>query len=540
LLATLPSFSMLNRIRQLTPPTDPPEYGLAFFLFAAFMAMGGLTWGLLCLYFEFYMASAIPLGYTFFTLANYVFWKKTGKFRAVKFVQVAFSISLPFLFQWLLGGYRPTGVVMLWAVLALIGLLTFYGTRYVLYWAGLFLFLTIISVLQDSYFSQFTPDALHSETVQNSLMAVNFFIVSFMLFVLARYFVQIQRETVLEVRLMNHSLKASEQEKEQAYQEVLASEEEIRQSMEELTITNEQLAGLQDELQVALLAEQQAKTELEKAKDSEIAKKNEKILSSINYAKRIQDVLLPSAEKMETIFPHSFVLYRPRDVVSGDFYWSEKIDDKRFLVVADCTGHGVPGALMAMLGIQAFSGLVLRWGRSRPSEILTEVDARIRQMLQQKSGKNRDGMDAALIALDDETGTLEYAGAKVPLIFIANGSATRVKANVKPIGGHAEKHKGAYTNHMFAQAEIDAFYLFSDGYQDQMGGPEGRKFMSKRFRSLLEVLAYIPAKEQKHSLTQILDDWMGKEAAKRERQFDDILVVGVQLNPPPEQTTLTL
>lgn len=539
MLAILPSFSMLNRIRQLTPTTNPPEYGLAFFLFAAFMATGGLTWGLLCLYFEFYLASAIPLGYTLFTLLNYFFWKKTEKFKLVKFVQVAFSISLPFLFQWLLGGYRPTGVVMLWAVLALIGLLTFYGTRYVLYWAGLFLFLTIISVLQDNYFSRFTPDALQSETVQNSLMAVNFFVVSFMLFVLARYFVQIQRETVIEVREANSALKASEQEKEQAYQEVLASEEEIRQSMEELTITNEQLAGLQEELKTALFAEQQAKSQLEKAKDSEIAKKNEKILSSINYAKRIQDVLLPSAEKMEAIFPHSFVLYRPRDVVSGDFYWCEKIDEKRFLVVADCTGHGVPGALMAMLGIQAFSGLVLRWGHSRPAEILTEVDARIRQMLQQKSGKNRDGMDAALVVLDDEAQTLEYAGAKVPLILAAEGKATRVKGNPKPIGGHAEKHKGAYSNHTFAQAEIDAFYLFSDGYQDQMGGPEGRKFMSKRFRSLLEVLAYIPAQEQKNSLIQILDDWMGKDAEKKERQYDDILVVGIQLNAP-EQTTLTL
>lgn len=531
---------MLNRIRQLTPPTNPPEYGLAFFLFAAFMAMGGFVWGLLCLYFEFYMASAIPLGYTFSTFVNYVFWKKTGKFRAVKFVQVAFSISLPFLFQWLLGGYRPTGVVMLWAVLALIGLLTFYGTRYVLYWAGLFLFLTIISVLQDSYFSQFTPDALHSETVQNSLMAVNFFVVSFMLFVLARYFVQVQRETVLEVRLINHSLKASEQEKEQAYQEVLASEEEIRQSMEELTITNEQLAGLQEELRVALVAEQEAKSELEKAKDSEIAKKNKNILSSINYAKRIQDVLLPSVEKMEAIFPHSFVLYRPRDVVSGDFYWSERIGKKRFLVVADCTGHGVPGALMAMLGIQAFSGLVLRWGHSRPAEILTEVDVRIRQMLQQKSGKNRDGMDAALVVLDDEVGSLEYAGAKVPLVLTANGQAIRVKADTKPIGGHSNKHKGTYTNHTFAQVEVNSFYLFSDGYQDQMGGPEGRKFMSRRFRNLLEVLSFSPANEQKNSLTQILDDWMGKDAKKKERQFDDILVVGVQLNPPPKATTFTL
>lgn len=250
------------------------------------------------------------------------------------------------------------------------------------------------------------------------------------------------------------------------------------------------------------------------------------LTDSIRYAKRLQDSILPPEKYIKDKLPDSFVLFRPRDIVSGDFYWMEEVDSKVLFSAVDCTGHGVPGAFMSLVGANALNQAVNEHKKSSPAEILDDLHSiSSKQMNKEVDEENpvRDGMDLAMCAIDRKNLRLEYAGANNPLYLLRNGEIQTVKADKFPIGGFEVGEK-SYTNHSIELEEGDIIYIFSDGYADQFGGKKGKKFMYRQFRETLIELSDRPMEEQRDELDRILDEWKGSY-----EQVDDILIIGVRV-----------
>lgn len=326
-----------------------------------------------------------------------------------------------------------------------------------------------------------------------------------------------------------------------AYQEVLASEEEIRQNAEELRATNEELLDTKNELEGALAREENAKAELEKSKDSEIATKNKKIMSSLRYAERIQRALLPSTDILKNYLPNSFLFLKPRDVVSGDFYWFQEIRERQnefkvIVAAADCTGHGVPAAFMSIMGHDALNTIVKINKITEPHHILDEMNSLIITKLYQedKDTQIKDGMDASICTfsfiVDPDTKEykckkIEYAGAKNPIVYIHNGNVEIIKGTRRAIGGE-QRSKHEFTKHEIPLEGGVTLYLFSDGYQDQFGGPRQEKFLSKRFRQLLFSIHKEPMEIQQNMIDDVMQKWMNQSS---QSQMDDMLVLGIKV-----------
>lgn len=266
---------------------------------------------------------------------------------------------------------------------------------------------------------------------------------------------------------------------------------------------------------------------------NQIQKQNENISKSINYAQGIQRALLPSQKNLEQYFADSFIYFKPRDVVSGDYYWFKPIPGKngefniktdKFAISAiDCTGHGVPGAFLSMIGYNLLDEIIDK-GVHKPGRILQELNRGIRRALRQDETDNRDGMDMALCLWDPKTRTIEFSGAKNPLVYIANGELIRIRGDKESIGGGANFDQ-EFTTHTIAVDSTTWIYMFTDGYIDQFGGNDGRKFMIKNFTELLHHIHEFPASEQREILKITFNEWKREEYS----QIDDVLVVGYKL-----------
>lgn len=247
------------------------------------------------------------------------------------------------------------------------------------------------------------------------------------------------------------------------------------------------------------------------------------ITASIRYAKRLQDSILPPREYINSLLPQSFVLFKPKDIVSGDFYWFQETKDKVLFSAVDCTGHGVPGAFMSLIGANALTRIVGEDNVDKPSVILDELNRLSSEALNKSTEgvEIRDGMDVAICAYDKKNNILEYAGANNPLYLIRNNEVIQTKADKLAIASFEPNSKN-YTNHKIQIEKGDAVYIFSDGYADQFGGEKGRKFMYRRFRELLIEIKEKPAIEQKSILNSTIEEWRGIQ-----EQVDDILIIGV-------------
>ncbi len=268
--------------------------------------------------------------------------------------------------------------------------------------------------------------------------------------------------------------------------------------------------------------------------NKEIDRQNEKINGSINYAKRIQEAMLHNAELRQQLIPESFILFKPRDSVSGDFYFLSEIkswyDPDVVIAAVDCTGHGIPGAFMSMIGMNSLNQIIGQ-GEAETDQILQNLDKTIKTSLQQETTGNKDGMDVALCIYRKEKGVIEFSGAKNPLVYVQNNELFQIKGDIHPIGGIRKgkkkgKIKKVFKKHTVVIDQPTMIYLFSDGYQDQFGGEEGAKFMSKKFKQLLLEISNEPVEEQKAILENRLHEWMGQL-----KQTDDILVMGIKLMP---------
>jgi len=243
---------------------------------------------------------------------------------------------------------------------------------------------------------------------------------------------------------------------------------------------------------------------------------------SLIYAQRIQEALLPSEDYFRKYFKDSFVLFRPKDIVSGDFYWIGEKGEKIFVVAADCTGHGVPGALMSVIGLEIIDKTINEDNIENPSAILSVMNKGLEKTFSREKNIGtiiRDGMDIGLCVIDKKKKKIEYAGAFFPLYLIRDDSLIEIKGDKIIIGMNPEGL--SYTRHEFDLRKDDIIYIFSDGYVDQFGGTENKKFMYRRFRYLLLTIHRFPVNDQKSILEENIKTWMNGNS-----QIDDIMVIG--------------
>jgi len=259
----------------------------------------------------------------------------------------------------------------------------------------------------------------------------------------------------------------------------------------------------------------------------ELAEKNHDITSSIEYAKRIQQAILPPIEEIKKHLPESFILYKPKDIVSGDFYWFGEKNGKAIIAAADCTGHGVPGALMSMIGHNLLNQIVMEQGITQPDIILNNLNTLVQKVLKQgiSTIDTTDGMDIALCCIDKSSGELQYAGAYRPLLIVTAGEVAKVEADKKPIGGSQMGMERSFKNNILKVQKNSTVYMFSDGYADQFGGPEMKKYMLKNFISKILNISNLTMPEQEKKLHESLLSWQGNN-----EQVDDILVIGIHFS----------
>ena len=275
---------------------------------------------------------------------------------------------------------------------------------------------------------------------------------------------------------------------------------------------------------------------------AEIERQNIDIKSSINYAARIQSSMLPGTYFIKKHFTDGFVYFHPREAVSGDFYWFSEVkierpptlfrrkdltdeeDAKLIIAVIDCTGHGVPGAFMSMLGDALLNQIVNFQKITQPDIILNELNKLVIATLQQDTSQNNDGMDAAICTIDKNTQQMQFAGAKSPLIYIQDNKLNKVNGDLKAIGGIQKGNEKSFTCHTIDISKPTTFYIYSDGYQDQFGGSDGRKFMAKRFRDTLAANCELPFEKQSEILLNQFTEWKQNYI-----QMDDTTIIGIKL-----------
>ncbi len=269
----------------------------------------------------------------------------------------------------------------------------------------------------------------------------------------------------------------------------------------------------------ALIMRQKKEVEMQKLL---VEERSNEVTESIQYAKRLQNAVLPDQHTFNHLLPNGFVLFLPKDIVSGDFYWMDEAHGKLYVAVADCTGHGVPGAMVSLLGINALHRCITEYQLQSPAKILDKLTDLIESSFESSDEEVKDGMDIALIALDRKTRTLSYSGANNPLYFTRNGGLEVVKADKQPIGKHLDRKP--FEEHTVELSEGDSVFLFSDGYADQFGGPRGKKFKYAPMRELLLNHANESPDVQRNRLKETFEDWRGEYD-----QIDDICVLGFKV-----------
>ena len=312
---------------------------------------------------------------------------------------------------------------------------------------------------------------------------------------------------------------------------------QIEEKNEELNQQNEEISAQRDEIE--------AQRDTVTIQKNQIEKIHYELTDSIRYAKRIQDAVLPLREISRSILGEHFILFKPRNVVSGDFYWFAEKKDWLIITVADCTGHGVPGGFMSMLGVSFLNEIISRPEVDSPAVVLNEMRDKVISSLQQQGvlGEQKDGMDMAVVAINKKTLQLEFAGANNPL-YIVKSQRSKVKSEMNELDKlsdfHLEEIKGdkmpiaihlkmhPFTNKEYQLESGDSIYLFSDGYADQFGGPKGRKFMSAKFKELLVSNASLPMNEQAVVFEKQIENWKNGFSIKYD-QTDDITLLGIRI-----------
>lgn len=322
------------------------------------------------------------------------------------------------------------------------------------------------------------------------------------------------------------SIRNSSRKLEEQYHQIQDQKEEIQCQRNELAINYIKLEDIFKELKQQKEEITSQRDEIEE-KSSIIREYNKELTQSIQYALKIQEALLPPLEEIKAALPETFILYRPKDVVSGDFYWMSQTPDNRvFIAAADCTGHGVPGGFMSMIGIEKLEEISAMADSLHPAEMLTELDKRIKKSLRQNSPTSSsafDGMDIALCEFNRNTGEVLFCGANRPLwVYGANNKLNEYPPVKRGIGGRYESLL-EFTNQKVELASKDMLYMFTDGYSDQFGGEKKTKLLKKNFRDILSRIHTKSTAKQLEYLNNFFDSWKAEEP-----QLDDVLVMGIR------------
>jgi len=317
----------------------------------------------------------------------------------------------------------------------------------------------------------------------------------------------------IEIDQKNIEIQENEQKIKDQYEELLAVEEELRQNNEELQVLLENIEIQKEQLEHLNLALRKSNARIDNA--------HKEIVASINYAKTIQQALLTNTELINSYLPEYFILYEPKNQVGGDFFYINKIDNKIHIAVADCTGHGVAGAFLTILGITYLHEAVRQIETRNPADVLTDLREHFKRTFQTFGSKNTNGLDIALCELNSGTNNLLYAGANKPLWIIRNNEIIECKPTKNPVGYYPKEVP-------FELQEIklqpgDNIYLFTDGYRDQYGGEKG-KFKLSNFRQLLLSIQNLTMEAQKEKLVTVFKVWKGDNA-----QTDDVLILGFRV-----------
>ena len=283
-------------------------------------------------------------------------------------------------------------------------------------------------------------------------------------------------------------------------------------------------------LHITRKQKQQIETQKQQVEEAHhlLEEKNKEVMDSIHYAQRIQQALLKNEDRLSHQLPEHFILFQPKDIVSGDFYWLHQKENFIYLAAADCTGHGVPGAFLTMLGTSFLNEINAVETVLTPAEILNELRKRIMRELSQTgaAGESKDGMDISLLRIDVTSQTVQWAGANNPLYVIHKSKQEEIleeiKSNKQPIGYSYDMKP--FTNHELTVNKGDSLYIFSDGFADQFGGPKGKKYKYKPFKDKLEEIHQLPLSNQKQLLEEEFQNWKGSL-----EQVDDVCIIGVRL-----------
>ena len=286
------------------------------------------------------------------------------------------------------------------------------------------------------------------------------------------------------------------------------AEEEIRQQKEEIKSQRDEI---------------ESQRNLAISQRDEMSKQKKELTDSIRYALQIQKSMLPSDSLLKTLIKDHFVFYKPRDIVSGDFYWVNEVEEKVIVTVGDCTGHGVPGAFMSLLGITFLKEIIVKEYITHPAVILNKLRKEvIKSMKQHGEGTElKDGMDISLCVYDKKTRMLEFAGANNSALIVRNNEFIELKPDRMPIGIYESMHK--FTMKEFKLLDNDIVYLYTDGFQDQFGGNKEKKFLSKKFKTLIIEASQLPMHKQESFFSEKFQEWKGQY-----EQVDDITVFGIK------------
>lgn len=438
-----------------------------FTLLSISLMTGALIWTAICMLAKVYLAGLVPFTFILFTILNLCCrWDKNQDHVSYN-IQVGMSLILPFGFQILLGGLEASGIVMLWSLVSLMGALTFERRNIIYLWFGLYIALIVVSILIEPYSRLFVTEKVAQYS--GILVGINVSAISFILFMLSRYF--IVQQSVLRKKLK-----------------------------------------IQNELVVKSY-------DLNKLKTNEI---NE----SLEYAKRLQESILPTQEKLHYAFNDNFIFFKPKDVVSGDFYWYASLGDWKITSVIDCTGHGVPGAMLSIMSYNLLNDIVLDKKVHEPELIMSELRNGIVRRLRQKSNGNRDGMDLSIIAINEARKQIKFCGAKSNMIVVDPMSKiTLIKGSRNSIGGVDINLNKKFRQELIEYQKETAIYLYTDGITDQFGGALDKKLGQKRFLEWIEELQGTKMTQQLPMLENKWSEWKGDK-----NQTDDALVAGFWLD----------
>jgi len=319
-----------------------------------------------------------------------------------------------------------------------------------------------------------------------------------------------------EIEILKQGLEAKSKLEQALIEKAKAQEEALFNLMEKEKLILQQNEMLETQVQERTLEIQEQKELIEA--------KNLEILDSIRYAKRLQEASLPSRQMLLDLFPENFIIYYPKDIVAGDFYWFGNAGGKHIVVAADCTGHGVSGALMSMLGMSLLNQIVTVDHLSDPAAILDRLHRDVVIALNQDETDSREGMDIIVCVFDQSLKNLEFSGANRPLWVVRGQEILTCSTDKMPVGGLQFEERTPFTSQSIQLYSNDRLYLFTDGYADQFGGEQGKKFMTRKMKEVLVETSSFSAAEQSRQLSKHFHDWKGNL-----EQVDDVLVIGLQI-----------